>query len=272
MTDVRDPANFPEDITQAIDKVASVVSGFAGTTFSEEDTGDPDLLNLSVDQWGLKDFATYFSDKCASLHIPYVLKYARDVQGVKQIKADLSSTGRASNLDLKAYLDWAFDNRHMIIEQETYFTMGTIQKYVNHFMQSLPDDDDHRPSWGDALGPLMLDEYTTNKVMGLILRFGLPLTAIFMRHAGFTDERVSQGVGSRLTELAAEQKFDAVAKIARQSISCSPYPHEFPMLDWRLRFSEIWDVSGCRAQSWWREADYGGRPYIEYDAFLPPNM
>ena len=273
MTDVRDPANFPDDIKQAIDKVASVVAGFAGTTFNEDEGGgDLDLVGVSVDQWGLKDFARYFADKCAQLHVPYVLKFARDVQSVKQIKADLSSVGRASNLDIKSYLDWSFDNRQMIMEKDVYFTLGTVQKYVNYFLQSLPDDDDHRPSWGDALGPMMLEEYNLNRAMGLLIRFGIPLAAVFLRHAGFSDERIMQGFGGRLTELATNQRFDAVAKIARQSISSSPYPEGFPMIDWRSRFSEIWDVAGCRAQSWWREADYGGRPYIEYDAFLSPNM
>ena len=273
MSDVRDPDNFPADIKQAIEQVTSIVAGFAGTTFEEDTSGsDSDLIGLSVDQWGLKDFARYFSDKCEELHVPYVLKYARDVQCVKQIKADLSSAGRAANLDLKFYLDWAFDNRQMIVEKDGYFTLGTVQKYVNYFLQTLPDDGNHRPSWGDALGPAMLGEYKTNKLMGLLVRFGIPLAAIFLKHAGFSDERVKQGLASRLTELAADGRHLIVAKIARATINLSPYPEGFPMRDWRSAFADIWDISGCRSQSWWRDADYGGMPYVEYDAFLMPGM
>jgi len=274
MSDARNPERFPDDIKQAISRITSVVAGFAGTTFSEDEDGetDIDLTGVSVDQWALRDFARYFSERCAQLNIPYVLKYARDVQAVKQIKSDLASAGRSGNMSLRAYLDWAFDNRQMMMEKEAYFTLGTVQKYVTHFLQSLPDEDEHRPSWGDAIGPLMLEEYKMNRVIGLLVRFGIPLTAIFLRHAGFGDDRILQGISSRLSELAAEAKYEAVARVARQSISSSPYPDTFPMLDWRTKLTEIWDVSGCRAQAWWRETDYGGRPYIEYDEFVLPLM
>ena len=165
MTNARNPDNFPDDVKTAADNICSIVNRFEQSTFAGSEASDNDLLEQSVTQWGLKEFARYFLQMCVSSGVPYVLKYVRDVQSVKQIKADLSSVGRASNDDLKSYIDWAFDHRDMITEKDGYFTLGTIQKHVNHFLQSLPSDDSHRPSWGDALGPLMLEEYNANKVV-----------------------------------------------------------------------------------------------------------
>jgi len=266
---VRDAANFPEDVLKVIDQIQKVVKDFADTTISSSEATIK-IVTSDIESWTLKDFARYFADKCPQFDIPFVLQFNRDVSGIKSIKENLMIAARGGNKDLKQYIDWAFDNRNMIINKDKYFTIGTIAKHINLFLQSLPDDDNYRPSWGEKLLPLMIGEYQKNKAVGLLVRFGIPLTAAFMRMAKLQDSQIKSGIGDRLTGLVSDKEYQVIAKIARQSTNCSPYPDNFFMIDWRDEFSPIWDISGCKTQSWWHE-DFVGQPYTEYDEFKKYN-
>jgi len=128
-------------------------------------------------------------------------------------------------------------------------------------------DPNCRPSWGTPLAESMVIEYRTNGSLGLLTRFGIPLTAAILIKA-YPEARVVKGVAAKLAELVESRDLDAVCRIARQSIVASPYVDGFPLLDWRERFAEIWDTVGCRSQAWWRDGDYAGKAYIEYDGLI----
>jgi hypothetical protein len=271
-SDPRDPDNWPDEVRRSADAMVSVLSMFVGVTAmvpveTEDDDGsDPSVL--PVGEWSLRNFAQHFARQCEQHGLPYVLKYQRDVQAMKQIRADLSSVGRGSNDDLKAFLDWTFSHHEMISEKRGHFTTGSIQAYVSHFLQTIPDETLPRPSWGSPLAENMLIEYRENGSLGLLIKFGIPLAAIFLGKV-YPLDRVVLGIGSRLAKMVEARKLDDVCRVARQSIVSSPYLKQFPLLDWRDQYSEMWEVSGCRGQAWWRDEDYPGQPYIEYDGFVP---
>lgn len=270
--DPRDPKNWPAAVVRSADALVEVVSSFEGEMAVVEvptsKVGRDGIDDLPFDRWGNREFATYFARQCDEHLIPYVINYPRDVQAMKQIRADLSSVGRGSNDDMRAFLDWTFINRSMISERRGHFTTGSIQGFVSHFLQTIPDETLPRPSWGSPLGENMIIEYKENGSLGLLMRFGIPLAAAFLGKV-YPAERVAIGIGSRLAKMIEARAIEDVCKIARQSITASPYIDGFPLLDWRDRFSEIWDVAGCRSQTWWRNDDYPGRPYLEYDEFVP---
>lgn len=270
--DPRDPANWPTEIARSADAIVSVLGRFSGEV--ELVTVEPsrdifvDLSDLPVEQWSLRDFARYFSEQCTQHQVQYVLRYQRDVQAMKQVRSDLSSVGRGTNAELKAFLDWTFVNRQMIVERRGHFTTGSIQAFVSQFLQTIPDDNMPRPSWGSPLAENMIIEYRENGSLGLLVRFGIPLAAVFLGKV-YPEERVALGIGQRLAKLVEARRIDDIWRIARQSIVASPYLSGFPLLDWRERYSEVWEFSACRSEAWWRNDDYPGSPYIEYDAFLP---
>lgn len=268
----RDPKNWPEEVRDSADAIVGVLSRFVGVTAmvpvetDDDDGSDPSVL--PIEEWSLRHFAQYFARQCEEHGLSYVLKYQRDVQAMKQIKADLSSVGRGKNQDLKSFLDWAISHHAMISERRGHFTTGSIQAFVSHFLQTIPDDTLPRPSWGSPLAENMIIEYRENGSLGLLVRFGIPLTASFLNKV-YPLDRIAMGIGGRLAKMVEARKLDDICRVARQSIVASPYLPEFPLLDWRERYSEMWKVSGCRGQAWWRDDDYPGQPYIEYDAFIP---
>ena len=66
-----------------------------------------------------------------------------------------------------------------------------------------------------------------------------------------------------------DDNLETIQDVARRSISSSPFPDWFPLLDWRERFAPIWESSFCTAKGWWYAEDDDGRPYSEYEDFRP---
>ena len=68
-----------------------------------------------------------------------------------------------------------------------------------------------------------------------------------------------------LSKGTAEDKI-LLQTIIQRSISRSPYPAEFSLLDWREHFELL--VEKYKIESWWRDEDYPGSPRFDYDKFI----
>jgi hypothetical protein len=121
----------------------------------------------------------------------------------------------------------------------------------------------------------MRSDYVRSKTARLLRRFGIPLTAAFFRYqdADFPLDRIVTGIRARLNAMVADGRPADVFDVARQSVVMSPYPDWFPFLDWRESLSDLWASVGATDQPWWRDHDYVGSPYGEFEtlrAEMPP--
>jgi hypothetical protein len=63
---------------------------------------------------------------------------------------------------------------------------------------------------------------------------------------------------------AQEKKL--LSDIIQKSISRSPYPSDFKLLDWRNLFQQ--DIAKFKNEIWWRSDDYPGQPRFKIEMFL----
>lgn len=280
MPEPRKPENWPEEIRGIAQKLTSIVAGTDRGIYDVAEDADEseELRAISVEQWSDRDFVEYFVDECANHGIPYTKNYSRDTHQVKQIHRAMKQTGHEDRLILKRFLDWAFTNSDVVIKSQKFFTLGTLPAVLNMFLQTLkfnPDEVKEEiveaegpPRWGGNLAEMMLYTYREEKTAGLLIKYGIPLTAAFLMKGQFSLERITKGIADRLTKLVVNGRQDDCRTVAKQSIANSPYPGGFPLKNWRDDFHEIWKASNCKAETWWREEDNWGKPYIDYEFFI----
>ena len=131
--------------------------------------------------------------------------------------------------------------------------------------------DEERTLGRDLLAD-MRREYRGDKTAGLLRKYGIPLTAAWFLKLkpDYPLETIVEGIEGRLRAWLELDDLELIQDVARKSITSSPNPDWFPLLDWRERFSELWERSFSTKQGWWREEDYVGRPYTEYDELRSP--
>ena len=223
-----------------------------------------------VEEWSWRDISMWFSAECKRRFVPFVLRYERDIGIIKEIHSDLASVGRDTKSDVRGMISWAFENQDRILEAEGSFTLSSIRGCINLYLQNNPiEAPNGERSLGIDIVKEMKMEYGDNKTAGVLRKYGIPLTAALFRKLkpDFPLERIAAGIEERLRGWMEEDNIENIQDVARRSISSSPYPGWFPLLDWRRSFAPIWKGSFSTSKGWWDEEDYDGQPYSEYDAF-----
>ena len=222
----------------------------------------------NVEEWSWRDVASWFSAECKKFFIPFVIKYERDIGIIKDIHSDLSSVGRKTKGDVKDFISWAFENQNQVIDSQHGFTLSSIRSCINMYLQKqLIDIGDDENILGIDLVKEMRLEYIENKTVGILKKYGIPLSVAFLlkMKPDFPLEKIENGIRDRLRELIDGDRLEFVQSVAEKSITSSPYPDCFQLLDWRDKFLDCWDKSFSTSKKWWNEDDYNGRPYKEYD-------
>jgi len=225
----------------------------------------------NIEEWSWRDIATWFSSECKKGFIPFVLNYERDISIIKGIHSDMSSIGRDKKADVRDLISWALENQSHVLDEEGSFTLSTIRHCINTYVQrqTVALGDGERKIGRDLVKAMKM-EYAENRTAGIILRYGIPLSAAMFRmlRPDFPVEKIARGIADRLQIWMDNDDLESIRDIARKSITSSPYPDAFPLLDWRERFIALWVKSASVKQGWWREDDYEGRPYVEYESLL----
>ena len=278
-----EPHALPESIVKIADDLAVIVEKHFADHGSKA-TGKPrtgpkvvdweQMIGESrpsdVEEWSWRDLAMWFSAECKKRFVPFVLRYERDIGIIKEIHSDLISVGRNAKSDVKDLISWAFENQDGVLEAEGSFTLSSIRGCVNLYLQKQPAKMiDGERYLGIDLVKEMKGEYGDNRTTGVIRKYGIPLTAALFRKLkpDYPLERIVGGIEERLRSWLKEDGLENIQDVARRSITSSPYPDWFPLLDWRRLLAPMWKESFSTSKGWWDEEDHDGRPYSEYDAF-----
>lgn len=269
---------MPSDLARVAVRISSLLSdevvAEAPRVTSKQVDWQEQLSRMpaKVSEWGSKDFVHWFAGTMKErVGIPYSINYARDVSKLNEIKGELKRLGLTGKEDLKSFLDWAFEKNVTITEREGVFSLTSIMRYINEYLQTASvlakTEEQERPKLGYDLLVAMATEGKENATLGILRRFGIPLTVTyFERVKGMARDKVMEGIVSRIDKMLAQEKGDVAREIFQRSISNSPYPEWMSLSDWRSAFEEQVRISKSRSQKWWRQADFEGLPFEEYDA------
>ena len=262
----KEVADLAEDIVEMLSKRPSPPSIPVGSGWSD---AGPGALPDDVEEWGSKEFVRWFAKQChARTDVSFSPLFARDCPLVKKLMTDLKRVGREKKSDLRDFLDWTFDNSGRILRERGGFTLNSIRYFMNDFLQIsvfVQHEGDERPR-RDLLSEMDAERHSG--LAQMLHRYGVPLVAsyaMFRYDDKANIEAIERNIDRHLRE-ATDPEF--VRVIAKRSHDGSPYPSDFSLLDWRGRFSEVWDRANCRSQTWWREEDNVGRPLIEYEDII----
>lgn len=227
-----------------------------------------EILPQDVGEWSWRDVASWFSSECKKRFVPFVIRYERDIGIIKSIHSDLASIGMKNKSDVKEFIEWAFENQDEIIDSEHSFTLTSIRNCVNTYIQKQSVNVGfEKKNLGIDIVEEMKEEYTKNKTVGILRRFGIPLSAAFFikMKPQFQPEKIAAGMEAKLSGWMSADDLEAIQDVARRSITSSPYPSWFPLLNWRELFDKVWKDSFSMNQKWWKDNDYEGSPYSEYE-------
>jgi hypothetical protein len=269
---------LPADLAEVVIKIAAIQSDqpevpAAPRVASRRVLWEEQVANLPtrVMEWSTKDFVNWFAAAMEErVGLPYSINYSRDIARLNEISAEMKRMGMSSKQDLKSFLDWSFERSSAISQKEGVFSLSSIMRYLNEYLQemTLPAGASReKPRLGYDLLEAMAKEGKSGATLGILKRFGVPLTATyFERVKGLEREKILAGISSRLDQLAAEGKHEEMRDIFQQSVGNSPYPEWMFLTDWRAAFETQVRVSKSRSQRWWRQTDFEGLPFEEYDA------
>lgn len=270
--------SLPEDLAVVASKIIALLSDKEITEqpriASKPVSWEEQLAKMpaKVSEWSPKDFVHWFAGEMKEkVGIPYSIKYARDVSKLNEIIAEMKRMGLPSKEQLKDFLDWAFEHSTAISKKEGVFSLTSIMRYVNEYIQTASPlskiSSQKKPKLGYDLLEAMDQEGKNNATLGILKRFGIPLTASYFENKkDLPRESTTQGIAKRLDQLLADDKGDVARGIFERSISNSPYPDWMPLISWRSVFEEQVRLSKSRSQKWWRQSDFEGLPFEEYDS------
>ena len=261
---------LPDEMTVLADDLSAMLSGVSKSGPLPSRSGWADTegdLPEDVEQWTTKDFVKWFASQCRTrLDIPFSPLYVRDCPLIKTLLADFKKIGREKS-DLRDFLDWTFEHKDRIVKMKSSFTLNSIRYFLNDFLQAgqdTPDTEVHHPRRD------LMVEMTEEKRGGMahmLQKYGVPAVAAYAlaMYRDRTDlDKVERQVTRVIDEAVGRGDFEFVRLVARSSQDGSPYPSDFPLRDWRVRFAGQWRTSKCHAQPWWQEEDHTGKPLVEY--------
>jgi hypothetical protein len=222
-----------------------------------------------INDWSSKDFAHWFAKELNSkINIPYVIEYSRDCSSIKRIKDKFISVGFSGNQMVKDFIEWCISQYKEIKENSNRFDLTILHDYINQFLQEENKNEEiqERKLNFDILQEMNNECVSNNgKSMNILLKkYGLPLTYQYYKQKGYEIDKIIEGISLRLYHFK-EKDIETLKEIAKKSIDFSPYPNWFGLLDWRLKYIDIF--KSLKTMKWWREQDYSGNYVVEYENF-----
>lgn len=224
----------------------------------------PDDINT----WTSRNFSDYFcSEYKRSFEGTYKVTYTSDNKIINVIMEFMIDNGLEKNEWTKKFIDWCFLNKTLVLQRSGHFLLPETTNYLNRFYQDVINT-----SGSITLLDLFPDVKALaieGKSKELFSKYGIPLACTYYaKYKNISDEQLISGVKNLFTQLASgnAQEKKLLSDIVQKSISRSPYPNDFKILNWRVEFAN--QISKYRSEPWWRNEDYPGQPRFKVEKFL----
>jgi len=222
-------------------------------------------------EWRTKDFLDYFvivyrkaTDK------NFISLCSRDIVLIDNIMRKVKRyIINKSNVNeyVKGFIDWVFSDKE---RASTIISISDMNKFFDEYnkIEKTKEEADLRER--DIISELA--EEKRNGLEHLLVHYGIPIVATFLKYrCNKNEEEIEHAIATTLKNIAYRKDIDSIKDIGFNSINCSPYPQEFIFTDWRGRFGDYWEISGCKRQSWWRDIDLQGNIRSEYYSIIQDN-
>lgn len=223
----------------------------------------------NIEDWNSKDFVNYFA-QCYKQHFNGIYKktYYSDCSKINEFLEFMDANELNKIEWTKKFLDWCFENNDFIYKSTNTFTLGALRKYLNTFYQQV--------IYKESKSNVAVDIYDevkeaieNGKTKEVLAIYGIPIVATyFINHKNIEQSKIKSGLKILFDNLIKGdlEELSLLNKITQRSISRSPYPQNFELLNWRIEFPKL--KNKYKKELWWRDSDYNGNLQYKYDRFL----
>lgn len=223
----------------------------------------------NISDWSSRDFVNYFGDKYKQIFGGiYKKTYSSDCSKVNEFIEFMDANELNKNEMTKTFIDWCFDNNEFISRSNNTFSLTSMRKFLNTFFQQVVRNDVQSNVSLDIFNEVS-EAIENGKTKEVLATYGIPIVSTyFINHKGIEFEKIKGGLNILFSKLIQgdQEELLLLNKIVQRSISRSPYPSNFEMLDWREVFSDL--SNKYSKELWWRDKDYNGSMQYKYDRFL----
>lgn len=219
--------------------------------------------------WNSRDFVDYFALQYQKI-IGGVYKktYSSDCSHINSIKDFMDSNELDMNEWTKKFIDWCFINKEYISSLSGSFLLSGLNKQLNTYYQQVISVNKQSKPIVDIFDELA-DMVINGKTKEALTIYGIPIVSTYIQNfKNISDKSLIIGYNKLFKTLsdgdADTQKL--LTKIIQRSISRSPYPDEFVMLNWRNEFSGY--IEKYKNELWWRNDDYSGSYQYNFNRFI----
>jgi hypothetical protein len=225
-------------------------------------------LPEDLNDWSSRNFSDYFAlEYKKAFDGTYKITYTSDNRIINIILEFMIDNGLEKNEWAKKFIDWCYINKTLILQKSGHFLLPETINLLNRFYQDVINTN------GSVS---LLDFYPDVKILAsdgkskeLFSKYGIPIgCTYYATYKKISDEQLLSGLENLFTQLStgSVQEKKLLGDIVQKSISRSPYPENFKVLDWREIFSKR--ISKFKAEPWWRSEDYPGQPRFKVEKFL----
>ena len=223
----------------------------------------------NLKDWNSKDFVDYFALQYkANLNGYYKKTYSSDCISINEIMDFMDANELDINEWTKKFIDWSFANKDHITKNYGSFLLSTIKKSLNSYFQIEISNSRKSKNKLDILDEVK-NAVDNGKTKEILASYGIPVIATyFTNFRNIPDDNIKLGLNKLFESLlsGAIEEQALVKKIVQRSISRSPYPVGFSLLDWRDIFPEL--KMKYKNENWWRNEDYSEQSLFQYDRLL----
>lgn len=225
-------------------------------------------LPEDLNSWTSRNFSDYFClEYKKAFDGTYKVTYTSDNKYINVILEFMIDNGLEKNDWAKKFIDWCFLNKTLILQRSGHFLLPETINFLNRFYQDVINTS------GSVTQLDLFPDVKTLAVEGkskeLFSKYGIPLACTYYAtYKNISDEQLVSGIKKLFYQLSRgnAQERKLLGDIIQKSISRSPYPQEFKILDWRDIFKA--EVSKFKTEPWWRNEDYPGQPRFKVEKFL----
>lgn len=221
-----------------------------------------------ISQWSPKNFSDYFGAEYKRVFDGvYKITYTSDNKIINIIMEFMIENGLEKNEWTKKFIDWCFLNKGVILQKSGHFLLVEFPNFLNRYYQDVI-------SRNSAVA--LMDIFPDVKALAsegkskeLFSKYGIPIACTYYAtYKNISDEQLVSGLRNLFNQLSKGniQEKQLFGDIIQKSISRSPYPNDFKILDWREIFAT--EISKYKSEPWWRPDDYPGQARFKVEKFL----
>ncbi len=218
--------------------------------------------------WTPKHFSDYFAQEYKRVFDgAYKITYTSDNKIVNIIMDFMSENNLDKNEWTKKFIDWCFLNKNIVLQRAGHFLLAEFPNLLNRFFQDVIKSNSS-VSLIDIFPEVHLLA-SEGKSKELFSKYGIPIASTYYaKYKKVSDQDLANGLKNLFLQMSKGnvQEKKLLSDIIQKSISRSPYPSDFKLLDWRNLFQQ--DIAKFKNEIWWRSDDYPGQPRFKIEMFL----